>query len=114
MVVRETAGKVYKVYISLPISGNVAAARERAARAKAQMSKIAKYEPITPFDVCGDDAKDVYTDADYAKCMGKDIETLLGCDMVCFLSGWEKSKGCCLEHHAADIYGIRKCYLNID
>jgi hypothetical protein len=112
MVVRDkkikAADKVYKVYISLPISGNVAAARERAARAKAQMSKIAKYEPITPFDACGD------VGADYAKCMGKDIETLLGCDMVCFLSGWENSKGCCLEHHAADIYGIRKCYLNID
>lgn len=25
-------------------------------------------------------------------------------DVVCFHRGWEKSKGCCLEYWAADIY----------
>ena len=42
--------------------------------------------------------------ADYAAHMGTDITTLLRCDTVCFLPGWQMSKGCMLEFAAAKIY----------
>lgn len=39
----------------------------------------------------------------------KDIEALMSSDLVVFLKGWEKSRGCLLEHHIATELGI-ECY----
>lgn len=38
--------------------------------------------------------------------MGRDIMALLECQSVFFCRGWEKSNGCLLEYHAAQIYGL--------
>lgn len=42
--------------------------------------------------------------------MGFDISGLLLCDAVYFSRGWEQSKGCRLEHAAAEIYGLKIFY----
>ncbi|MGN1217930.1 MAG: DUF4406 domain-containing protein [Phocaeicola sp.] len=90
--------KKKKVYVSLPISGHdINCVKERAERA-AQYLRDKDYEPVTPFDVSQDE------NASYAEHMGKDINALLDCDAVFFLRGWENSKGCQLERHAAIIY----------
>lgn len=87
-----------KVYVSLPISGHdINWVKERAERA-AQYLRDKGYEPVTPFDVPKDE------NASYSEHMGKDINALLDCDAVFFLRGWEQSKGCQLERHAAIIY----------
>ena len=87
-----------KVYVSLPISGhNINYVKGKAERA-AQYLRDKGYEPVTPFDVSQDE------NASYAEHMGKDINALLDCDAVFFLRGWEQSKGCQLERHAAMIY----------
>lgn len=87
-----------KVYVSLPISGyNINCVKERAKRA-AQYLRDKGHEPVTPFDVSPNE------NASYAEHIGKDINALLECDAVFFLRGWEQSKGCQLERHAAMIY----------
>ena len=42
--------------------------------------------------------------------MGNDIAALLECDAVLFLEGWQVSKGCQLEHKAAELYDKIKYY----
>ena len=86
-----------KLYISLPISGHdIEEVKHRAALAKKHYSE--KYDVITPFDICTDEA------ATYANCMGKDIEALLECDVIFLMTGWQKSKGCMAEFYVAQVY----------
>lgn len=87
-----------KVYISLPITGRPIVEAKRLAKAAKKILTEKGYSVITPFDVCQE------TDAPYSYYMGKDIMSLLECDCVYFLHGWEKSKGCLLEYAAAKIY----------
>ncbi len=95
-----------KLYISIPISGRPL----HEAKCQAECIK-AKLEPhghecITPFDICPE------PDKPYACYMGHDIETLLADDIegVVFGSGFHNSKGCQLEHAAAQIYGKHIIY----
>ena len=46
----------------------------------------------------------------YAYLMGFDIADLLRSDAAYFSRGWEQSKGCRLEHAAAEIYGLKIYY----
>lgn len=87
-----------KVYVSLPISGHDINWVKKKAERAAQYLRDKGYEPVTPFDVSQDE------NASYAEHMGKNINALLDCDAVFFLRGWEQSKGCQLERHAAIIY----------
>ena len=38
--------------------------------------------------------------------LGQAIMKLDKCDAVIFTSDWENHKGCCIEHNAAQIYGL--------
>lgn len=99
-----------KVYISLPISGYDIEERKAVANAAKQwLSEMETTgEVITPFEVCDTPG------LEYAHCMGRDIEALLGCDLAVFLPGWRDSRGCCLEHHAAEIYNLAIMEVNDD
>lgn len=46
--------------------------------------------------------------------IGKDIMTLLECDTIYFLNGWEKSRGCLLEYSAAKIYNKEMMFEKTD
>ena len=95
-----------KAYISIPISGRpLIDAKCQAERIKAKLTEHG-HECITPFDVCPESGKP------YAYYMGKDIEALLAedIDAVVFGNGFHNSKGCRLEHAAAEIYGKRIVY----
>ena len=86
-----------RIYISIPISGHdLEEVKEKARKAKICVSHW--YDVITPFDVC------LEPDKPYSYYMGKDIEALLECDIVCFCEGWQNSDGCMLEFAAANIY----------
>lgn len=93
-----------KVYISLPITGHdIEEVEARCIFAKAVLEKKG-HTPVSPLDVSDN------PDASYAEHMGRDISALLECDAVVFLDGWEASRGCRLEHAAAEIYGKRIIY----
>lgn len=90
-----------KVYISLPITGHpLKDVEHRIERAKEVLRGLG-HEPVSPLDVSDN------PDATYAEHMGRDITALLECDAILFLEGWKASKGCRLEHTAAEIYGKR-------
>lgn len=39
--------------------------------------------------------------------LGKSLELLAGADIVYFVPGWEKARGCRIEHECAVQYGLR-------
>ena len=89
-----------KVYVSLPISGkDIEEVRAKAEKVKNWL-KCETVDVITPFDVCNIEG------LPYETYMARDIEALIGqSDTVYFCEGWQDSKGCRLEHAAAQIYG---------
>lgn len=40
------------------------------------------------------------------KCLGKSIELLSEADVVVFAPGWERMRGCKIEHTVAEEYGL--------
>ena len=85
------------IYISLPMTGvDTTEIRRRIDLAKSQI--IARGDiPIDPTDLCAPDTP--YMGYDIAAIISDKVDTVL------FLSGWEKSRGCRLEHCTARIYG---------
>lgn len=90
-----------KVFLSLPITGKVDDARREAATAKRLLEEQG-FVVVTPFE-CAPDPNQ--TDGYY---MGRCIETLLGCDMICQHPDWRYSRGCNVEHVAAKMYDIQR------
>ncbi|MCC8176384.1 MAG: DUF4406 domain-containing protein [Bacteroidales bacterium] len=87
-----------KIYLSLPITGySLACVKTRALEAKRRV-ETRGHQCLTPFDVNPDPS------VSYPRAMGNDIAALLTCDGILLLSGWETSRGCRLERHAAEVY----------
>ena len=40
-------------------------------------------------------------------CLGLSLKAMSTCDAVFFMSGWEKARGCRIEHAAAEAYGLK-------
>lgn len=40
--------------------------------------------------------------------LGSAIQTMDECDAVYFCKGWEKAKGCQVEHYICELYGIQR------
>lgn len=97
------------IYISIPITGHDREAQERKARKFAETIDLLGHDPVIPFDL--EKAPGYYNEREqYAFYMGEDIEQLLTCDAAYFARGWDKSKGCTLEHTAAKLYGLQAYY----
>lgn len=98
-----------RIYISIPITGHDLDEQRAKAAEIAENIKAAGHIPVNPFGVpkppAGFNEKE-----QYAYYMGEDIEELLLCDAAYFTRGWDKSKGCLLEHFAAKIYGLKAYY----
>lgn len=89
-----------KLYISIPISGRpLYEAKYHAECIKSVLTNTG-HKCITPFDVCLEPGKS------YGHYMGRDIEAILDRDIegVVFGYGFQNSRGCMLEHAAAQIY----------
>ena len=39
--------------------------------------------------------------------LAKSLENMSLCDVAYFAKGWENARGCRLEHHAAEAYGLK-------
>lgn len=79
------------IYISIPISGHEAEARERADIMKATLSR-AGHSVVTPFDVYAG------KNPSYEDYICYDLRAMLSCEAVFFCKGWEDSLGCNIEH----------------
>ena len=42
--------------------------------------------------------------------LAKSLEKMSLCDAVYFCDGWEKTRGCYMEHEAAVAYGLKRIY----
>ena len=42
--------------------------------------------------------------------LGQSLMYMSYCDVVYFCKGWDKTRGCILEHKAAEVYGIKMMY----
>lgn len=87
------------VYISLPITGHDIEQVEASCIYASAVLKKKGHTPVSPL------ALDHQDPEFYEAVIGTDITALLCCDAVLFMDGWETSKGCRLEHAAAEIYG---------
>ena len=99
-----------KVFISLPVSGQESTLGERYADAVEWLFANYKDESIATVAQSNiqqmiDDMESVPQD-EYPKYMGEDIEKILECDAILMCDGWEYSKGCQLEHRAAELFDI--------
>lgn len=83
-----------KVYISLPISGQVQKAREKANSVKAWLSGQG-HTPVNPFEIYAGE------NPAYEDHICYDLLAMLGCDAIFFCKGWEQSCGCNIEHDVA-------------
>lgn len=98
-----------RIYISIPISGLDRTEQLAKARKLAEEIELLGHNPVNPFDLAS--APSYYNEREqYAFYMGEDIEQLLMCDAAYFAKGWDKSKGCMLEHTAAKLYDIKTYY----
>lgn len=88
-----------KVYVSIPISGEDYNDQRNHAFVVATNLGVKGYDVITPFDINSQPT------TPYNEAMGKCIEALLDCDIICLSKGWNKSKGCRAELQVALIYG---------
>lgn len=94
-----------KIYISLPITGNDIKKVEERCNAAKEKIKSKGHDAISPLDLCnGDYSKP------YSYYIGIDLQSLLECDAVLFLDGYQNSKGCTLELAAAHIYGKKRFF----
>lgn len=98
-----------RIYISIPITGHdLEEQRAKAERFAKDIDAIG-HDPINPFD-CSTPPEHFDEKQKTAYYMGFDIADLLLSDAAYFSRGWEQSKGCRLEHAAAEIYGLKIYY----
>lgn len=94
-----------KIYISIPITGHDLTKQRAKADHVASGIVALGHEPINPFGQ-PEPPEQLSEKERYAYYMGFDIADLLRSDAAYFCKGWQDSKGCRLEHAAAEIYGL--------
>ena len=91
-----------KLFISQPMKGRtdeeILAERERVAKAVQEVYED-EVEVIDSFFAGEAD------DASPLELLGRSIQLMAGADLVYFARGWEKSRGCKIEHACAEEYG---------
>lgn len=95
-----------RCYISLPMNGrSEEAILENIEYAKKLLRGVG-YEPV-----------DAYADLDIPQnnnpgltYLAHSLEIMATCQFAYFMFGWEKARGCQLEHKAAQEYGLRCMY----
>ena len=96
--------KNMKVYISIPITGHDIEQVEASLIFASAVLEKKGHTPVSPLALGHQDPEF------YEAVIGTDITALLLCDAVLFMDGYETSKGCRLEHAAAEIYGKEILY----
>lgn len=107
----ENKKKEFSIFISLPFTGFEDTLGERFQNAVKFLDKYQDEHPdikVLPYaqsninDLIED--KHSVPDELYPYYMGKDIQKVMECDAILMCKNWKVSKGCNLEHTAAEIY----------
>lgn len=98
-----------RIYISIPISGHDPEEQRAKAERFAKDIVALGHSPVNPFDI-SEPPEHFDEKQRYAYFMSLDIADLLMSAAAYFSRGWEQSKGCRLEHAAAEIYGLKIFY----
>lgn len=95
----QTRGRMKKLYIAGPMSGLEGHNYEAFHRAELVLEKdYIVFNPASNFN--GDRTKP------YHEYMRADIQMVMDADELCFLPGWEKSKGALFEYSVAQMLGL--------
>lgn len=100
-----------KVFISQPMSG-LTKEEVLLQRGIAEDWLKAKYKNVEILDSYFEDKKPdkiVYSGVYW---LGQSLELMAEADMVAFIPGWDKARGCKLEYEVAKEYGLIKEILN--
>lgn len=92
-----------KMYISGPISGYDTDERIEAFGRASKKGEAMGYKAVNPMA----DQPDGWSWDEY---MRRDITMLCKCDAILLMSGWENSKGACLEKRIAEELGMEVFY----
>lgn len=101
-----------KVYIAGPMTGYVDH-NFPAFRAAAEHLRSKGYDVVSPAEMDDDlgMTHEELAEKPHQWFMRRDIEVLLGCDLILFLPGWKHSKGAQGEKYVADLVGIDELVL---
>lgn len=89
-----------RIYISLPIAGKDRSVVEKTA------DDVAGKLTALGFDVFNPLRKGIDWDAPREVHIKEDLLQLLECDAIYLCDGWQRSRGCSLEHQAAEQTGL--------
>ena len=92
--------KKNKVYISGQITGKEEEAKREFKNIELELLSDG-YDVINPFDLNHNHNKT------WLEYMRVDIIALMGCDYICMIDGWEKSRGAIIEKELAEKLGIK-------
>lgn len=93
-----------KVFISQPMSGKDATTIE-AERNAMIMAIRATYG--TDVEIIDSYVRGAPDNAKPLWFLGRSLELLSNADAVAFAEDWKNARGCCIEHEAAESYGIK-------
>lgn len=95
------------IYISIPISGKDINIQSSLANAIAKKIESKGHIPLNPFSVPEPPSHITTEKEAYAYYMGEDMKMLLACDAILMVDrDWRKSRGCSIEHSAANVMGM--------
>lgn len=93
-----------KIYVSMPMAGMAMGdiLKKRAEHIEDAAKKAGLYDTETVIvDSMVEDADKL----DPLVCLARSIETMAAADIVYFAPGWDKARGCRIEHECAVAYG---------
>lgn len=100
----EQPSRRFKVFISQPMNGKT---NEEIIKEREELTEFAKAKLGSDIEIIDSFLKDAPHDARPLWFLGKSFELLSTADVAVFAKGYEKTRGCVMEHKACENYGIK-------
>ena len=100
----EQPSRRLRVFISQPMNGK---ANEEIVKEREELTEFAKAKLGSDVEIIDSYFKDAPHDAKPLWFLGKSFELLSTADACVFAKGYEKARGCVMEHKACENYGIK-------
>lgn len=100
----EQPSRRLKVFISQPMNGKT---NEEIIKEREELIEFAKAKLGSDIEIIDSFLKDAPHEAEPLRFLGKAFEFLSTADVAVFAKGYEKARGCVMEHKACENYGIK-------